>query len=396
MRKTNVNEWQFLVRLLLAQTDRRIRSSLKRRWCVNAISASLLLAAFLFTATSAGATDTLTVIHKFVGGNGGNEPNWLIQASDGNFYGTTYLGVGTVFQVTPDGHFTTVFFLPPQNPNRFFYGDYFTSVVEGPDGFLYVTARGSNNNPNPMLFRISKSGNDYQVVLQEAPYSLSVASDGNFYGSDGNGIFRLSTSGIYTLLTSQGSSGFVVESLSKQATDGNFYGTCYSSWSHVCRVSTSGQVTPIFEYPTGTNGRAPANGYLTQGSDGFLYGVAVGGPGDTAFQVIFQLSTSGSYRELYQSNGCTPKSGCSMVLPASDGNLWITNPPGESVYSITTGGVLLQTVSFSSQPNPDAHPNLLVQNNSSGILFGTTGEPNPAYNDVGSVFSINAGLPPPR
>jgi hypothetical protein len=85
-----------------------------------------------------------------------------------------------------------------------------------------------------------------------------------------------------------------------------------------------------------------------------------------------------------------------MVLPASDGNLWITNPPGESVYSITTGGVLLQTVSFSSQPNPDAHPNLLVQDNSSGILFSTTDEPNPAYSDAGSVFSINAGLPPPR
>jgi hypothetical protein len=29
---------------------------------------------------------------------------------------------------------------------------------------------------------------------------LSVASDGNFYGADGNGISRLSTSGIYTLL----------------------------------------------------------------------------------------------------------------------------------------------------------------------------------------------------
>jgi ligand-binding sensor domain-containing protein len=83
-----------------------------------------------------------------------------------------------------------------------------------------------------------------------------------------------------------------------------------------------------------------------------------------------------------------------MVLPASDGNLWVASPTGESVYSITTGGVLLQTVSFSSQPNADAHPNLLAQDNSSGILFGTTGEPNPAYNDFGSVFSINAGLPP--
>jgi hypothetical protein len=396
MRKTNLREWLFLVALFLGRTHRRIRSSLKRRWCVNPISASLLLAAFLFTATSSSATDTLTVLHKFVGGNGGNEPNWVIQASDGNFYGTTYLGVGTVFQVTPAGQFKTVFFLPPQNPNRFFYGDYFTSVVEGPDGFLYVIARGSNNNPNPMLFRISKSGSDFEVVLKEAPSSLSVASDGNFYGADGNGIFRLSTSGIYTLLTSQGTSGFVVESLSKQATDGNFYGTCYSSWWHVCRVSTSGQVTPIFEYPTGTNGRYPGNLILTQGSDGFLYGVATGlGANTNTLQVIFQLSTSGSYRELYQSpNGCTPKTGCSMVLPASDGNLWITNPAGESVYSITTGGVLLQTVSFSSQPNPDAHPNLLIQDNSSGILFGTTGEPNPSFGDAGSVFSLNAGLPP--
>ena len=127
----------------------------------------------------------------------------------------------------------------------------------------------------------------------------------------------------------------------------------------------------------------------------WLPGVAVGGTGGTGFQVIFQLSTSGSFTELYQSNGCTPKTGCSRVMQASDGNLWIANPPGESVYSITTGGTLLQTVSFSSQPNAYAHPQLLIQA-SSGILYGTTGEPNPAYDDVGSVFSLDAGLPPPQ
>jgi hypothetical protein len=48
-----------------------------------------------------------------------------------------------------------------------------------------------------------------------------------------------------------------------------------------------------------------------------------------------------------------------QAMQASDGNLWIANPPGESVYSITTGGALLQTVSFSSQPNAYAHPQLL-------------------------------------
>jgi hypothetical protein len=317
----------------------------------------------------------------------------MILASDGNFYGTTYLSVGTVFQLTPSGQFTTIFDLPSQNPNRYFYGDYFSSVVEGPDGLLYVTANGSNSNPNPMLFRISKSGAGFQVVLQEAPGSLSVASDGNFYGVDANGIFRLTTNGTYTLLSSESSSGFIVESLNKQAADGNFYGTCYSGWYHVCRVTTSGQVTAIYEFATGTNGRIPANGTLNQGSNGFLYGVVAGGPSDTAFQVVYQLSTSGSYEEIYKFGGCTPKTGCGRVIQASDGNLWVTNPPGYSVYSITTSGTLLQTVSFSSQPPGTANPNILLQA-PSGILYGTTGEPNPAYGDKGSVFSLNAGLVP--
>jgi uncharacterized repeat protein (TIGR03803 family) len=395
MKKAPVSKWLLFVALLLGQTHRRIRSFL-RRWCVNPVSASLVLAVSLFTATFASATDTLTVFHKFAGGNDGDDPNSLIQASDGNFYGTTYLGVGTVFQVTPAGQFTTLFTLPPQNPNRFFYGDFFTSVVEGPDGFLYVTARGSNNNPNPMVFRISKSGSDFQVVLQEAPYGLSVASDGNFYGADGNGIFRLTTGGTYTVLFSSGTGGITPYGFGKQAADENFYGGCsvagVSGPPHVCRVTTSGAVTPIFQFPSG---RWPANGILTQGPDGFLYGVD-GPPSSISFQVIFQLSTSGSYREIYQINNyCTAKTGCSRVIQASDGNLWIADPPQDSVYSITTGGVLLQTVSFSSQPNPYAHPQLLIQA-SSGILFGTTGEPNPAYGDTGSVFSINAGLPPPR
>jgi hypothetical protein len=137
------------------------------------------------------------------------------------------------------------------------------------------------------------------------------------------------------------------------------------------------------------------NGILTQGSDGFLYGVD-GPPSNISFQVIFQLSTSGSHREIYQINHyCNGKTGCSRVIQASDGNLWIADPVGDSIYSVTTSGTLLQTVSFSSQPNRYAHPQLLIQA-SSGILFGTTGEPYSSFGDVGSVFSLDAGLPPPR
>jgi hypothetical protein len=82
-----------------------------------------------------------------------------------------------------------------------------------------------------------------------------------------------------------------------------------------------------------------------------------------------------------------------MVLQASDGNLWIASPTQDAVFSITIGGTLLQTVSFSSQPNHFAHPHFLLQA-TSGLLYGTTGEPYPSFDDFGSVFSINAGLPP--
>jgi hypothetical protein len=129
---------------------------------VKPITASLVLAASLFAVTSVGATDTITVFHKFVGGNDGDDPSWLIQASDGNFYGTTYLstlGYGsTVFKVTPDGQFTTLFRAPynPNGTNHYPDGNTYTSIVEGPDGFLYVV--GST------IFKISKSGTDFQLL----------------------------------------------------------------------------------------------------------------------------------------------------------------------------------------------------------------------------------------
>src|SRR5581483_11729498 len=49
-----------------------------------------------------------TVLHSFASGSDGANPyGSLIQATDGNFYGTTYLGgvnnKGTIFKITPSG-----------------------------------------------------------------------------------------------------------------------------------------------------------------------------------------------------------------------------------------------------------------------------------------------------
>ena len=88
----------------------------------------------------------LTTLYTFTGGSDGNNPNSLMQASDGNFYGTTwsggdyydhqyyYYGHGTIFQLTPQGKLTTLYaFRGPdgQNPDA--------TLTEGRNGKLYGT-----------------------------------------------------------------------------------------------------------------------------------------------------------------------------------------------------------------------------------------------------------------
>src|SRR5271165_623716 len=55
---------------------------------------------------------TLTTLASFDGSNGLNPDGSLLQATDGNFYGTTSSGsgnLGTVFKMTPSGTLTTLY-----------------------------------------------------------------------------------------------------------------------------------------------------------------------------------------------------------------------------------------------------------------------------------------------
>ena len=57
---------------------------------------------------------TLTTLHSFADGTDGDDPNaGLVQATNGNFYGTTIkggaYGGGTVFKITPSGTLTTLY-----------------------------------------------------------------------------------------------------------------------------------------------------------------------------------------------------------------------------------------------------------------------------------------------
>jgi uncharacterized repeat protein (TIGR03803 family) len=83
-------------------------------------------------------TGTLTTLHSFGSGDGSEASAALIQATDGNFYGTTsgfgMSNTGTVFKITPSGTLTTLHtfdgtdgILP------------YSTLVEGSNGDLYGT-----------------------------------------------------------------------------------------------------------------------------------------------------------------------------------------------------------------------------------------------------------------
>src|ERR1022692_3217407 len=82
---------------------------------------------------------TLTTLASFAGTNGYGPMAGLVQASDGNFYGTTFHGgtedVGTVFRITPGGTLTTLYNFCSQT-NCADGGDPYAGLVQASDGNL--------------------------------------------------------------------------------------------------------------------------------------------------------------------------------------------------------------------------------------------------------------------
>jgi uncharacterized repeat protein (TIGR03803 family) len=89
----------------------------------------------IFKITSGG---TLTIVHVFRKTDGSAPAAGLIQASDGNFYGTTQAGgadgYGTVYKMTPQGVLTTLYSQPYDAPP--FSG---AALLQGTDGNFYGT-----------------------------------------------------------------------------------------------------------------------------------------------------------------------------------------------------------------------------------------------------------------
>ncbi len=143
----------------------------------------------------------------------------LIQASDGNFYGTTQEGgangpdYGTVFKITPAGTLTTLYSFCPQSncggvlPRA--------ALVQGADGNFYGTTTQGGSNGYGTVFKITAEGALTTLHSftgsdgRDSIAGLVQASDGNFYGTtsqggaDGYGtVFSITPGGTLTILHS--------------------------------------------------------------------------------------------------------------------------------------------------------------------------------------------------
>ena len=123
---------------------------------------------------------TITVLHNFDGyPTDGSQPvGVLVQANDGNLYGTTYVGgannQGTVYKITTSGTYTLLYSFHDVggsdgiNP--------WTGLASGTDGNLYGTAQGGTHRSG-VLFKITPSGTE-SVLYNFC--SVSGCADGFF------------------------------------------------------------------------------------------------------------------------------------------------------------------------------------------------------------------------
>jgi uncharacterized repeat protein (TIGR03803 family) len=262
----------------------------------------------IFKITPAGS---LTVLHSFTGLADGYTPKSPpVEGTDGNFYGTAIRGAnsacgngcGTVYKITPSGNFTTLY------PFDFTHGATpWGPLVQGTDGNFYGTTAAGGTGSGGVVFKITPAGK--LTVLHsfcshpacadgQLPSSpLVQGSDGNFYGTTGQGgangygeVFKITAGGTLTVLhsmngTSDGYNPFEGNAGLVQATDGNFYGA--NSFGGSLGHGTFFKITPkgAFSVLHNFDGTDGVNPYVTpfQHTNGVIYGdTQLGGTGNVS------------------------------------------------------------------------------------------------------------------
>jgi len=377
--------------------------------------ASVLLTGLLALPAPGRAEPVETVMHGFSRSTGTYPQATLIEASDGNLYGTGAGGpfsnahCGTIYRQTFAGEFTVVhkFIDPAQGctPKG--------GVIQGSDGALYgVTTTGGAAGLGT-LYRFDADGrftvlDDFLGTNgSDANFNLLQTREGGLYGVTrtgglyGNGtIFRVGPGGridtIHAFRRPWSPSGPLM-----QAADGNLYGVAnYSARIHdpgiIYRLSPTEGFSIVYQFPAlGSGGGFGPVGPLLQGADGGLYGVTSEGGimsnPERSLGTVFRYA-DGAVTILHRfiaEEGFNPVGG---VVADAQGRLFgVTQGGGAiccgTVYRLDPDGTLAVLHSFPSDRIDGDHPLAGVLLGSDGNLYGTTGFG--GAQDVGTLFRIS-------
>lgn len=307
--------------------------------------------------------------------NGNNPASGLVEANDGFLYGLTFEGgtnnAGVLFRIGKTGTGFTVL-------------HNFCSAANCADG----------NLPHSLL--LGHDGNLYGAT------SLGGSSTGNCVVYSGCGtLFRFSPPNtLHTFFTFDGSSTQGAEPVGLiQGSDGNFYG---ADGNRVFRITLGGQFTLLTTFPKG-NGFVPpsADGGLVQASNGVLYGPLITYAINQA--QFYEVHTSGTgFKEFPQIGTLAVDFSIPSLIQASDGNLWTaftdtSNPNGTVIaMSPATGAVVHQ---FDFDGTNGATPEASVVQGADGKIYGTaTAGGVVSGSDVasGTMWTLDLGLPAPK
>jgi uncharacterized repeat protein (TIGR03803 family) len=272
----------------------------------------------IFKITPAGTFVTLYSFCSQANCADGIIPEGLMQANDGNFYGTAGAAGanagGTVFQITPDGVFTTLYSFCTQT-NCTDGESPQVAPTQGSDGNLYGTTVAGGTFNSGTIFKINPQGVFSKVY--------DFCSKTHCWDGSGPG-------------------GLL------QAADGNLYGTTQEFSSHsdgtFYKLTPKGNVRVLYVFCSGvkdcSGGTAPVE--VIQASDGNFYGVSEYG-GATSEGSILELTPAGTrfaLTTLY--SFCTPGPNCPdddiyplHVMQATNGIFYGT--ASNSIFGFSTG-----------------------------------------------------------
>ncbi len=308
---------------------------------------------------------TFAVLHTFVATDGIAPATGLTLGRDGNLYGLTggggTDGAGTAFKLSPGGQFTLLHsFGGAANDGAY---PYLGALVQAADGNFYGTTMQGGAGGAGVAFRMTPAG---QVTVLHAfaggasdganpRGQLTLGADGKLYGTTlcggvknaakgcGGTLFRLSTKGVFTILHDFSPTDAPQTALTEVG--GFLYGTTSAGGSAgagtVFKMSLDGlSFVTLHTFAPGTiasrkaDGMAPT-GRLLLASDGNLYGSTskgglniVNDPNGSG--TLFRITPAGAYT-LFQSFGASDKDGTrpyAGLTQGQDGSLYGTTHDG--------------------------------------------------------------------